>query len=346
MIASYLTVLLIIKDDWHLLMEPKLYSKHAAGAVTFMVLVLLAGVIFPFSSAAAEPIDLNSSIPLGAGSISGSLHGDLSKSILILNSSLPGSKISVNTAASAPLPPRILQESFTYTQSYSFGDSLNYNVEFIITPHLSANLIVPTWNFSIGGNVNLKTGTVRLTAAPQPPSTIGTINAISTPTFSGKIISSLDPVAAALAQAVLDSTLVELNSSGAKLKLSLTGEWKKLSVGSATMVLIQMKPDIRINLHLASAILSGKFDYKVDLSFASSSDNFIGNVFEEEIESHIEDELMSRLLSYVDLEFDREGNGKHGKYRQDCSSRQLGHARIGASCNINAQIILGRGLSH
>ncbi len=326
-------------------MKPKIHSKHAAASIALMALLLLTG-IFSFSSATAEPIDLNGSIPLGAGSISGALHGDLAKNILTLNSPSSGSKISVNTAASGPLPPGILQESFTYTKSYSFGDSLSYNVEFIITPHLSANLIVPIWNFSIGGSANLKTGTVRLTAAPQLPSTIGTINAISMPTFTGKITSGLDPVAAALAQAALDLTLVELNSSGAKLKLNLTGKWEKLSIGSATMALIQTQPDIRINLDLASAILSGKFDYKVDLSFVSSSEDFIGNVFEEEIESHIEDELMSRLLSYVDSEFDREGNGKFGKYRQDCSSQQLGPTRISASCNVNAQFILGRGLLH
>lgn len=319
--------------------------EHAAVSITTAAFVLLAGIIFPFSSAIAEPIDLNGSVSLGAGSITGALHGNLTKNILTLNSSLPGSKISVNTAASGPLPPGILPESFTYTQNYSvdspFGDSMSYNVEFIITPHLTASLIVPTWHFGIRGNANLKTGTARLTAAPQPPSAIGSINAISKPTFSGRITTSLDPVAAALAQAALDATLVELNSSGSKLNLHLTGNWEKLSIGSATMVLTQTKPNIKIDLGLTSAILAGKFDYKVDLSFSSSANNvFKGSVFEEEIEGLIEDEIMNRLLNYVGHEFDREGNGKFGMYRQDCSSRQLGPTRIGTSCNINAQLAL------
>ncbi len=340
-----LTVLLIIKEDnLHLLMKPKLYSKHAAASISLVILVLLTGVVFPFSSATAEPIDLTGSIPLGAGSISGSLRGNLVKNILTLNSSLPGSKISVNTAASGPLSPGILPGSFTYTQNYSvdspFGDSMSYNVEFIITPHLTASLIVPTWHFDFKGNANLKTGAVRLTSVPRSPSTIGTINAISIPTFSGKVTTSLDPVAAALAQAALDATLAELNSSGAKLNLHLKGNWEKLSIGSATMVLAKTKPDIKIDLSLTSSILVGRFNYKVDLSFASSSNDFIGSVFEEEIEGHIEDDLMSRLLNYVDHEFDREGNGKLGKYRQDCSSRQLGPTSISAFCGINTQFSL------
>jgi hypothetical protein len=345
------TVLLIIKEDnLRLLLAPKLYRKHAAASISLMALVLLVGVIFPLSSATAKPIDLTGLIPLGTGSISGALHGNLAKSILTLNSSLPGSKISVNTAVSGPLPPGIFPESFTYTQNYSvdspFGDSMSYNVEFIITPHLTASLIVPTWHFDIRGNANLKTGATRLTAAPQPPSAIGTINAISKPTFRGRIVTTLDPVAAALAQAALDATLAELNSSGAKLNLHLKGKWEKLSIGSATMVLAKTKPDIKIDLSLTSSILVGMFNYKVDLSFASSANNvFIGNVFEEEIEGHIEDELMNRLLNYVDHEFDREGDGKFGMYRQDCSSQQLGPTSISASCNINAQIILDRSLS-
>ena len=308
------------------------------------VFVLLVSIVFPFSSATAEPIDLNGSIPLGAGSISGALHGDLTKNILTLNRPFI-SKISIDTAASGPLPPGILPESFTYTQNYSvdspFGDSMSYNVEFIITPHLTASLIVPTWHFDIRGNANLKTGTARLTAAPQPPSAIGTINAISKPTFRGRIATTLDPVAAVLAQAALDATLAELNSSGAKLNLHLKGNWEKLSIGSATMVLAKTKPDIKIDLGLTSSILAGRFDYKVDLSFASSANNiFIGSVFEEEIEGLIEDELMNRLLNYVDHEFDREGNGKFGMYRQDCSSQQLGPTSISASCGINAQFSL------
>ena len=324
---------------------PRLYGERIVAPITAAAFVLLVGIVFPFSSATAEPIDLNGSIPLGAGSISGALHGDLTKNILTLNSSLPGSKISVNTAASGPLPPSILPESFTYTQNYSvdspFGDSMSYNVEFIITPHLTASLIVPTWHFDIRGNANLKTGTARLTAAPQPPSAIGTINAISKPTFRGRIATTLDPVPAALAQAALDATLAELNSSGAKLNLHLKGNWEKLSIGSATMVLAKTKPNIKIDLGLTSSILAGRFDYKVDLSFASSANNvFIGSVFEEEIEGLIEDELMNRLLNYVDHEFDREGNGKFGMYRQDCSSQQLGPTSISASCGINAQFSL------
>jgi hypothetical protein len=325
-------------------MNPKYYGKHIAAPLSLAVLVLSAGIVFPFSSATAEQIDLNGSMPLGSGSISGSLHGNLTKNILTLNSSSLGSKISVNTAASGPLPPGILPESFTYTQGYSvdlpFRDSVSYNVEFIITPRLTANFSVSTWHFGIGGNANLETGTARLTATPQSPPTIGTINAISRPTFGGKIITSLDPVAAALAQAALDASLAELNSSGAKLKLSLTGNWEKLSIGSATMALAQTKPNIKIDLGLTSVILAGKFDYRVDLSFASSSNDFIGNVFEEEIEALIEDELMNRLLNYVDHEFDREGKGKFGMYRQDCSSQELGPTQIGVSCNINAQISL------
>ena len=324
---------------------PRLYGERIVAPITAAAFVLLVGIVFPFSSATAEPIDLNGSIPLGAGSISGTLRGNLVKNILTLNSSLPGSKISVNTAASGPLPPSILPESFTYTQNYSvdspFGDSMSYNVEFIITPHLTASLIVPTWHFDIRGNANLKTGTARLTAAPQPPSAIGTINAISKPTFRGRIATTLDPVPAALAQAALDATLAELNSSGAKLNLHLKGNWEKLSIGSATMVLAKTKPNIKIDLGLTSSILAGRFDYKVDLSFASSANNvFIGSVFEEEIEGLIEDELMNRLLNYVDHEFDREGNGKYGMYRQDCSSQQLGPTSISASCGINAQFSL------
>ena len=61
-----------------------------------------------------------------------------------------------------------------------------------------------------------------------------------------------------------------------------------------------------------------------------------------ELEGLIEDELMNRLLSYVDHEFDREAKGKFGMYRQNCSSQQLGPTRIGASCDLNAQITLGR----
>jgi hypothetical protein len=179
-------------------------------------------------------------------------------------------------------------------------------------------------------------------AVPQAPSTIGTINAISTPTFSGRITTSLDPVTTALAQAALNTTLAELNSSGAKLNLSFTGEWEKLSIGSATMALVQTKPNIKIDLELTSAILAGRFDYRVDLSFTSPANDFIGSIFEEEIEGLIEDELMNRLLSYVDHEFDREANGRFGMYRQDCSSRQLGPTRIGVSCDLNAQITLGR----
>ena len=114
---------------------PRLYGERIVAPITAAAFVLLVGIVFPFSSATAEPIDLNGSIPLGAGSISGTLRGNLVKNILTLNSSLPGSKISVNTAASGPLPPSILPESFTYTQNYSvdspFGDSMSYNVEFI-----------------------------------------------------------------------------------------------------------------------------------------------------------------------------------------------------------------------
>ena len=221
-------------------MDRRLYGERIVAPITAATFVLLVGIVFPFSSAAAEPIDLNGSIPLGAGSISGALHGDLTKNILTLNRPFI-SKISIDTAASGPLPPGILPESFTYTQNYSvdspFGDSMSYNVEFIITPHLTASLIVPTWHFDIRGNANLKTGTARLAAAPQPPSAIGTINAISKPTFRGRIATTLDPVAAALAQAALDATLAELNSSGAKLNLHLKGNWEKLSIGSATMAL-------------------------------------------------------------------------------------------------------------
>ncbi|TFH07497.1 MAG: hypothetical protein E4H07_09005 [Nitrosomonadales bacterium] len=327
-------------------MESKPYVEHATASITAAAFVLLAGIIFPFSSAIAEPIDLNGSIPLGAGSISGALHGNLTKNILTLNIP-PDSKISIDTDASGPLPSSLIPGSFIYTQGYlvelPFGnsDSVSYNVEFTITPHLTANLIVPTWHFGIRGNANLKTGAARFTAAPQPPSAIGAINAISKPTFSGRIATSLDPVAAALAQAALDATLVELNSSGAKLNLHLTGNWEKLSIGSATMVLAQTKPNIKIDLGLTSAILTGKFDYKVDLSFSASANNvFIGSVFEEEIESLIEDELMNRLLNYVNREFDREGNGKFGMYRQDCSSQQLGPTSISASCGINAKFTL------
>ena len=320
--------------------------KYAEIFITTWTFILLAGIIFPFSSAIAQPISLNGSISLGTGSITGALHGDLTKDVLTLNSSLPGSKISVNTAASGPLPPEIFPKSFTYIQNYSvdspFGDSINYNVEFVITPHLTSSLIVPTWHFGIRGTVNLKTGTARLTATPQPPSDIGTINAVSKPTFSGRIITSLDPVAAAMAQSALDATLLELNSYGAKLNLHLTGIWEKLSTGSTTMVLTQTKPNIKIDLDLTSAILAGKFDYKVDLSFSSSANNsFIGSVFEEEIEGIIEDEIMNhRLLNYVDHKFDKEGNGKFGMYRQECSGRQLGPTRLGISCNINVQLTL------
>lgn len=319
--------------------------KYAAVSNTAGTLVLLAGIIFPFSSAIAEPVDLNGSISLGPGSITGTLHGNLTKNILTLNSSLPVSKISVNTAASGPLPPDILPESFTYTQNYSvdstFGDSISYKVEFVITPHLTSKLIVPAWHFGIRGNVNIKAGTARLTAAPQPPSAIGSINAVSKPTFSGRIITNLDPVAAAVAQTALDATLLELNSSGAKLNLHVTGSWEKLTIGSATMVLTQMKPNKRIDLGLTSAIIAGKFDYKVDLSFSSSTNNvFIGSVFEEEIEDLIEDEIMSRLLKYVDHEFDKEGIGEFGMYRQDCKSLQLGRTCIGTSCSINVQLAL------
>ncbi len=330
-------------------MEPKLYGEGAAASITSAAFVLLAGIIFPFSSATAEPIDLNGSIPLGAGSISGALHGDLTKNILILNSSPPISKFSIDTASSGPLPPGILPGSFTYAQGFlvdlPFGNPVSYNVEFTITPHLSARLIVPSWHFGLGGSANLGVGTARLTAVPQVPSTIGTIDAISTPTFSGRITTNLGPVAATLAQAALNITLAELNSSGAKLNLSFTGKWEKLSIGSATMALVQTKPNIKIDLKLTSAILAGKFDYRVDLSFASPANVFIGSTFEEEIEGLIEDELMNRLLSYVDHEFDREANGKFGRYRQNCSSRQLGPTRIGVSCDLNAQITLGHVLS-
>ena len=325
-------------------MEPKFDGQHATMPISLIILVLLAGIFFPFSSVFAEPIDLKGSIPLGSGTISGALHGNLTKNILTLNG-LPDNKISVDTAASGPLPPGILPKSFTYIQNYlvnlplSESDSVSYNVEFIITPYLTASLIVPTWNFGIIGNANLKSGVARLTAVPQSPSTIGSINATSTPSFSGRITTNLDPLATVLAQAALDTTLVELNSSGAKLNLSLTGNWEKLSVGSASMKLIQMKPNIKIDLGLTSAILIGKFDYRVDLSFASSiNDDFIGNVFKEDIEGLIEDEIMNYLLSYVDREFDREVKNKLGMYRQNCSGRQLGPTRIGASCNINTQL--------
>jgi len=328
-------------------MEPKLYGERIVASITAAAFVLLAGILFPFSSVIAEPIDLNGSIPLGAGSISGTLHGDLTKNTLTLNKS-PISKISIDTAASGPLPPSILPGSFTYTQGFlvelPFGNtsSVSYNVEFTVTPHLSASLVVPTWHFGVSGKANLGSGTARLMAVPQVPSTIGTINAISTPTFSGRITTSLDPVTTALAQAALNATLAELNSSGAKLKLGFTGKWEKLSIGSATMTLVQTKPNIKIDLKLTSAILAGRFDYRVDLSFTSPANVFIGSIFEEEIEGLIEDELMNRLLSYVDHEFDREANGKFGMYRQDCSSRQLGPTRIGVSCDLNAQITLGR----
>ena len=323
--------------------------KYTVASISLVVLLLSAGIIFPFSSAIAQPVELNGSIPLGAGSVSGTLHGNLTKNILTLNGP-PENKISVDTAASGPLPPSILPGSLTYTQAYSvnlpFGDfdSVKYNVKFIITPHFTANLIVPTWNFGIDGSANLKAGINRLTAVPQSPSTIGSINAISTPAFSGRITTSLDPLAAALAQTALDTTLAELNSSGTKLNLRLTGYWEKLLIGSSTIRLTQMKPKIRIDLDLASAILTGRFDYKVDLSFTSpTNDNFIGNVFKEEIEGLIEDEIMNRLLSYIDLEFDREIRNKSGMYRQDCSSQQLGATRIGASCDINTQFTLTSG---
>jgi hypothetical protein len=279
--------------------------EHAAVSITVVAFVFLAGIVFPFSSVIAEPIDLNGSIPLGAGSISGTLHGDLTKNTLTLNNS-PISKISIDTAASGPLPSSILPGSFTYTQGFlvelPFGNtsSVSYNVEFTITPHLSASLVVPTWHFGVSGKANLGSGTAKLMAVPQSPSTIGTINAISTPTFSGRIATNLDPVTTALAQAALNTTLAELNSSGAKLNLNFTGKWEKLSIGSATMALTQTKPNIKINLNLTSAILAGRFDYKVDLSFTSPTNGFVGSIFEEEIEGLIEDELMNRLLSYVD----------------------------------------------
>jgi hypothetical protein len=319
--------------------------EHTAVSITAAAFVFLVGILFPFSSVIAEPIDLNGSIPLGTGSISGALHGDLTKNTLTLNK-LPISKISIDTTASGPLPPSTLPGSFTYTQGFlvelPFGNtnSVSYNVEFTITPHLSASLVVPTWHFGVSGKANLGSGTARLMAVPQSPSTIGTINAISTPTFSGRITTSLDPVTTALAQAALNVTLTELNSSGAKLSLNFTGEWEKLSIGPATMTLTRTMPNIKIDLNLTSAILMGRFDYKVDLSFTSPTNGFVGSIFEEDIEGLIEDELMNRLLSYVDHEFDREVNGKLGGYRQNCSGQQLGPTRIGTSCNINTQLAL------
>lgn len=319
--------------------------KHATVSITAIAFVLLVGVIPPISSAIAETINLNGSIPLGAGSISGVLHGDLTKNILTLDRKPLSSKMSVDTAATGPLPPSIFPGSFTYTQSYSVNlpsgnsDTVSYNVEFIITPHINARLIVPMWNFGIGGSANLDSGIARFVAIPQLPATIGTINATSSPIFKGKIITNLDPLTAALAQSALDTTLVELNSSGAKLNLSLTGNWEKLSISSATMRLVQPKPNIKIVLGLTSAFILGKFDYSVDLRFTSTTNNgFIGNVFKEEIESLIEDEIMNRLLSYVGGEFDREVNGKLGMYKQDCSGQKLGPTRISISCDLKAQI--------
>ena len=106
------------------------------------------------------------------------------------------------------------------------------------------------------------------------------------------------------------------------------------------MTLTRTMPNIKIDLNLTSAILAGRFDYRVDLSFTSPTNGFVGSIFEEEIEGLIEDELMNRLLSYVDHEFDREVNGKFGRYKQNCSGRQLGPTRIGTSCNINTQLAL------
>lgn len=326
-------------------MMEKLNIEYSAVTITAVIFVLSVGIIFPFSSAIAEPVDLNGTIPLGAGSISGILHGDLTNNILTLNSP-PSSKISIETAASGPLSPSILPGSLTYTQDFivelPFGntDSVSYNVEFTITPHLSASLEVPTWLFSVSGKANLEIGTTSFIATPQSPSTIGTINATSTPTFSGRITTSLDPVAAALAQASLNTTLAELNSSGAKINLSLVGMWEKVSIGLATIALAQTEPNIKIDLGLTSTVLAGKIDYRVDLSFKSPANGFVGNLFEEEIEKLIEVELMNYLLNYVDNELDREVNDKMGKYKQDCSGQKLGLTRINIFCDLNAQLAL------
>jgi len=317
----------------------------AVASTTVAVFLLLAGTLFPFTSILAESIDLNGSIPLGAGSISGTLRGDLTGNILTLNNP-SGSKIHIDTKASGPLPPGTIPGSFTYVKEFLVrlpldgADSVSYNVEFTITPHFSTNLIIPSWSFDISGRANLGTGATKLMAIPQLPKTIGSINVVSTPTFSGKITTNLDPVTAALAQASLNTTLAELNSSGVKLRLSLTGKWEKLSIRLATMALTQMKPYIKIDLDLASSMLAGNFDYRVDLSFKRQDDNFMGNIFKEEIEDLIEVELMNRLLIYIDHEFDREMNGKFGRYKQNCSSQKLGATRIGTSCNISAQFTL------
>ena len=147
-----------------------------------------------------------------------------------------------------------------------------------------------------------------------------------------------------MAQTALDTTLTELNSSGTKLNLILTGYWEKFLIDAATMKFTQTKPNIRIDLGLTSAILTGRFDYKIDLSFTSPTNNsFIGSIFKEEIEDHIEDEIMNRLLNYVDLEFDREVKNKSGVYIQNCSGRQLGSTHIGVSCDIDAQLTLNPG---
>jgi hypothetical protein len=84
------------------MMEPKLYGERIVASITAAEFVFLVGILFPFSSVIAEPIDLNGSIPLGTGSISGTLHGDLTKYILTLNKS-PISKISIDTAASSQI---------------------------------------------------------------------------------------------------------------------------------------------------------------------------------------------------------------------------------------------------
>jgi PEP-CTERM motif len=290
----------------------RLYSMAAAA--------LAAALILP-GGASSAPVDLyGGSVSPDGGSISGTLHGNLSGNVLALNSTAPRSDLTI-VPGSTPLSPPLITETFRLHTGVFGIEFPAVDLSLHLTPSTHPNrpstITLLPWRFAVGGTMDFNAGTAGLTLTPGPDFFIHAQLAYET-SYSAAILPGLGPLEQAAAEATRAAALAVLSLWKPEIDIDAHGWWTSVTPGAASAALIEDEPVMQIDLGLTDWHLVGEIDVDVEVD---SVPEFL-SALEGTLENTIDDALR-RAISGIHT-------GAPGGFEVDC--------HFNVTCDFSAQL--------
>lgn len=289
------------------------YGAVVFGLFAAVIMVGLGG------QAKASPLTLSGGFTAADVSVNGTLDGNLSGNVLTLNNAPPVSHVAIDVSGAAISAPSLP----TFHYSLNCGPVSNcFSIS--VVPNLEPNLVIPTWNFGVGGTVDFNASTANLTIDPLAPKTVATLQLVSKPTFyvSSNILFDFQ----------VDTINAALNAVGNKITVDISSAWDSVTPGTANASMSQNGSDIQLDLGLTATTLNGHITIDdVNVAFTNTVATMLANFgisfFDLTVGNAVRNALSPQIVSEISaLDFNEQG------FQQDCTGHYYTGNTVDVSC--------------